>query len=80
MKDRFPSLPPGTTPKDIDDHFGVQEYTDYIYYTNATVTVSVALPRDASEQDVKDRVIERLNDKPPDDVIEVEIAESEPSP
>jgi hypothetical protein len=77
MKDRFPSLPPGVTPADIDDHFGVNEDNGRIYYTETTVGVSVELPDSATEQDVTDAIIDYLKDNPPDDVHDVEIIETD---
>lgn len=50
MKDRFPRLPPGVTPSDIDEHFGAPDYNEY--GVDVTLTISL-LSRGKSVADAK---------------------------
>jgi hypothetical protein len=39
MKDKFPKLPPGVTPSDIDDQFGGEPFEEYL--VGATLSVDL---------------------------------------
>lgn len=57
FKDRHPSLPPGTTPGDIDDHFGEPDYDESVVEMTIAVGVKAAgYDRSSTVQDATDRV------------------------
>jgi len=57
MDDKYPSLPPGVTPSDIDEHFGGPEPREH--RVGVTIGVDVTV-RARNEDEIDERVTEQL--------------------
>lgn len=77
MKDKFPQLPPGTTPSDIDDHFGAPDPDHLRVIGDVTIAVDAIVPADATDREKREALREAFENGDYVQFLEAEVHEEE---
>lgn len=78
MKDRYPSLPPGTTPGDIDKHFGEPDVDESVVGMTIAIGVEASgYDRDSTVRDAVERVSDIIGETELE-LVNVEVDSVEP--